>query len=261
MAHDPPGIDKFMAALGAVESNGRYDAVNSSSGARGKYQIMPSNWPSWAGRYLGDRNAPWTPRNQDIVARGKLSSLYHWLGSWEAVAHWWLTGDGSTDPSTWSAFSTRFVNKVMALYSGGTIVVRPAPKATAAPPTPKRETVVVDESDRGLAFSGGWSLAEHARYTDGKVRYATAAGATMWFTFTGSAIAWIGPKGPTRGEAAVYIDEEYVGEVDVYRRGFRPRNVLFEMTFDRVGTHTILIEVLGTPGREAIAVDEFVVTK
>ncbi len=264
-AHDPPGIDTFMGALGAVESRGRYEAVNTTSGAYGKYQIMPSNWPSWALRYLGDANAPWTPANQDTVARGKLSALFRWLGSWEAVAHWWLTGDGSTDVATWSSSSIGYVNRVMSVYGAGGVAVRaatrPAPAAKPAPAKPAANTLVVDESARGLTFSGGWSLAEHARYNDGQVRYAIAEGATMWFTFTGSAIAWVGPAGPTRGEAAVYLDEEYVGNVDVFRRSFRARNVLFEKTFDRVGTHTILIEVLGTPGREAVAVDEFIVTQ
>ena len=42
-AADPPRITRFMAALGAVESNGRYDAVNATSGAIGKYQILPAN--------------------------------------------------------------------------------------------------------------------------------------------------------------------------------------------------------------------------
>ena len=45
---EPASLDAFMRALGQVESSGRYDAVNAVSGAYGKYQIMPSNWPAWA---------------------------------------------------------------------------------------------------------------------------------------------------------------------------------------------------------------------
>ena len=59
--HSPFSLDHFREAVGQVESGGRYDAENPTSGAYGKYQIMPANWPSWAGQYLGDRNAPWTP--------------------------------------------------------------------------------------------------------------------------------------------------------------------------------------------------------
>jgi hypothetical protein len=45
-AKDPPGLAKFMNAIAKVESGGRYTAQNTSSGAYGKYQIMPSNWPA-----------------------------------------------------------------------------------------------------------------------------------------------------------------------------------------------------------------------
>ena len=37
-----------MYAMGQVESGGNYYARNPTSGAYGKYQIMPSNWPAWA---------------------------------------------------------------------------------------------------------------------------------------------------------------------------------------------------------------------
>ena len=43
-----------MYAIGRVESGGNYTARNSTSGAYGKYQIMPSNWPAWARQYLGN---------------------------------------------------------------------------------------------------------------------------------------------------------------------------------------------------------------
>ena len=65
-----------MYAMGQVESGGNYYARNASSGAYGKYQIMPSNWPSWALRYLGNASAKPTPANQEIVAAGKFRSLY-----------------------------------------------------------------------------------------------------------------------------------------------------------------------------------------
>ena len=54
LAANPPGLARFMYAMGQVESGGNYTARNPTSGAYGKYQIMPSNWPSWAARYLGN---------------------------------------------------------------------------------------------------------------------------------------------------------------------------------------------------------------
>src|SRR5215207_3735247 len=60
---DAPSIDYFLDALGEVESGGNYTARNSSSGAYGKYQIMPANWGPWALKYLGDASAPQSPAN------------------------------------------------------------------------------------------------------------------------------------------------------------------------------------------------------
>lgn len=45
------------------ESGGDYGAVNSSSGARGKYQIMPSTYAAYGG------DGSWSPADQDRVAQ------------------------------------------------------------------------------------------------------------------------------------------------------------------------------------------------
>ena len=108
-ASAPPGIDRFLYALGQVESGGNYSALNPVSGAYGKYQIMPANWPGWALRYIGSSTAPQTPANQEKVARGKVTDLYHWLDTWPNVAHWWLTGTGETNPARWSTYARSYV--------------------------------------------------------------------------------------------------------------------------------------------------------
>lgn len=51
----PEGISlgKLMTAIATQESGGRADLINSDSGASGKWQIMPSNIPSWSMAALG----------------------------------------------------------------------------------------------------------------------------------------------------------------------------------------------------------------
>jgi hypothetical protein len=124
-------VDEFMRAIAKVESGGRYDARNKNSGAYGKYQIMPANWPGWAQKFLGDRNAKPTPENQEKVARGKFLALYKWLGDWRAVAHWWLTGGSDKNthrtPGQWSSSSTRYVNKVFGNLGMSPTEVRAGP--------------------------------------------------------------------------------------------------------------------------------------
>src|SRR5687767_3022776 len=51
--HDGIGLERFMYALGQVESGGSYTARNSSTGAYGRYQIIPSSWRAWAREVLG----------------------------------------------------------------------------------------------------------------------------------------------------------------------------------------------------------------
>jgi hypothetical protein len=249
-ATPPPGLKAFMWAVGQVESGGRYTARNPSSGAYGKYQIMPSNWPAWAEQYLGNRNAPQSPANQEKVAAGKMTSLYRSLGSWRRVAYWWLTG--SKKSSDWSAYATRYVNKVMRLYqqAGGANF-----HGDGAAHTAKRYS----EATKLATYHGTWKTARHGGYAGDAVRYATQAGAKVSFTFTGKSIRWHGPLGPTRGKAKVFVDGKYVRTVDLYRRSFDAQARLFQRTWTKKATHTLTIVVVGTKGRPMVAVDEFVV--
>jgi hypothetical protein len=113
---DPPHLAAFMWAIGEVESGGDYTARNRRSGAYGRYQMLPRYWGAWAERYLGDDDARPSRHNQDRVAQGKFRDLYRKLGSWEAVAHAWLTGSDERDPDRWSRGSKRYVRKVMARF-------------------------------------------------------------------------------------------------------------------------------------------------
>jgi len=106
---------RFMWAMAGQESGWDYYARNSSSGAFGKYQIMPFNWPVWAAQYLGDARADQTPYNQEKVAYGKLRDLYGWLGSWKRVAYWWLTGRTDRNEKKWSSYARGYVTNIMRL--------------------------------------------------------------------------------------------------------------------------------------------------
>jgi Transglycosylase-like domain len=251
-AKSPPGLKAFMWAVGKVESGGRYDARNTSSGAYGKYQIMPSNWPGWARQYLGNSNAKQTPANQERVAAGKFTSLYKSLGSWKRVAYWWLTG--SKKRSNWSAYATHYVNRVMRLYrkAGGVDFT-----GGGADPKAKR----YHEATKLASYTGTWKTATHGGYAGDKVRYATAAGASVTFAFTGKRVRVYGPLGPTRGKAKVYIDGSYVRTINLYRGSFDARARIFEAGWKTTKAHTVRIVVQGTKGHPMVAIDEFTVVR
>ena len=120
-----PGVKKagtvdystFKTNLFGQESGGNYDATNPDTGAIGKYQILPENWPKWAKDAGLPSDAKPTPENQEIVADAKLRPLYEKYGAQGAAAAWyageqngqrWAEGapdaiDGNGNHYSWDA--------------------------------------------------------------------------------------------------------------------------------------------------------------
>ena len=89
----PSGKSAFLWAEGQQESGGNYHAVNSSSGALGRWQVMPANLPEWLResglpamspeQYLND------PKAQDKLALTILGGDYDRYGARGAAAVWY----------------------------------------------------------------------------------------------------------------------------------------------------------------------------
>lgn len=92
------GKEAFINAIAGQESGGDYGAVNGRTGASGKYQIMPENWPAWAEEAGLGADAEMTPENQEIVARYKLGEYYDKYGA-RGAAIAWYAGEGALDYS------------------------------------------------------------------------------------------------------------------------------------------------------------------
>lgn len=249
----PAGLEPFLYALGQVESGGSYTAYNSSSGAYGKYQIIPTSWAAWARLYLGSSTAPKTPSNQETVAHHKVTALYVWLDSWPVVAHWWLTGSSERSSSLWSSSSRTYVDRVMTIMKSvaavGSITVSTSSWITADDPR-------FSDTASAIVYRSTWKLASYASYSSGHVKYSTVLGATATLSFTGKGIAWVGPTGPTRGKARVSIDGVYVATVNLYRSAFHARTLVFSRPL-AAGAHTVRITV-ATSGKP-VAIDELIV--
>jgi hypothetical protein len=260
LAAAPPGLEPFLYALGQVESGGSYTARNEISGAYGKYQILPSNWPGWARLYVGSSTAPQTPTNQEKVAHGKVTALYAWVDSWPVVAHWWLTGSSERNAAYWSSYSRTYVEKVIDLMKkvNGGVAGAVSTTATKTSPTSwiDRSDVRIGDGSTTIRYASGWRTATYSSYTGRRVTYATRAGASASFSFTGNGIAWYGPVGPTRGKARVYIDGKAVATVDLRRDDFAARRLLFARPLSSE-RHTFKIVVL-TSGKP-VAIDDLLV--
>lgn len=98
-----PQADEFESLVSAIggqesEGSGGYNAENGRTHAAGKYQILPSNWPSWAEEAGLSADAPMTPENQEIVARHKLREYYDKYGA-RGAAIAWYGGEGALNYS------------------------------------------------------------------------------------------------------------------------------------------------------------------
>jgi hypothetical protein len=113
----------------------------------------------------------------------------------------------------------------------------------------------VQETHASLAYRGHWVDASHRDYWGGDVRTTTERRAQLTFRFTGTGFQWMGPKGPTRGKARVYVNGRRVRTIDLYADRFMPRNILLQRTYKKPVPLEVVIIVAGTGGRPTVAVD------
>ena len=90
----------FLRAIAGKESGGNYGAVNHSSGALGKYQIMPGNIPSWSKQALGHSVSAQqflhSPQLQEQIAQYQLRNYFNKYGAAGAASAWY-----SGNPNAW----------------------------------------------------------------------------------------------------------------------------------------------------------------
>lgn len=125
---------------------------------------------------------------------------------------------------------------------------------------PVLTTGAAQETASSAAWSGKWIVASHASYLGGKVLASSTKGSEVTFTFDGRSFAWVGPTGPTRGKAYVYLDGKLLLTVDAYSSSFQARRVI-QTIFTSDGRHKVTIRVLGTAGRPWVAADAFFVLR
>jgi hypothetical protein len=108
-----------------------------------------------------------------------------------------------------------------------------ASTTTRAATTTSQSTSVVTRTfqEGRLSYSGRWGSAASSGYLGGRAKYSTQRGATATFRFTGTAVSWIGPTGPTRGSAKVYINGVYRKTVSLYYRSYVARRTVFSLSF------------------------------
>lgn len=164
----------------------------------------------------------------------------------------------ATSPTTRTAmrsipFATRRSYAVRATDAPGNV----GAWAAAAPV----QVRVVSESSTAVRKSSGWMRFSATDALGGRFLYSDRSGSWMRYTFTGSGIAVVGRKGPTRGKAEIRIDGVLVKTVSAYAPTRSGRWVLFAAAVDPSRAHTIEVRVVGVSGRPRFDVDAFLVLR
>ena len=122
----------------------------------------------------------------------------------------------------------------------------------------------IEDTNAAIAFAGSWALGNTAKpwsggtaalATSGPSATGTQTRATL--TFTGTAVKWIGFRGPQTGIARVHLDGNQVATIDSYATAEEVGAVLYQISGLAAVTHTLAIEATGT--RNPAASDIFVV--
>lgn len=168
----------FMAQIRRQESGGRYEVLGPQTRygrPRGAYQILDSNWSSWAAE-AGVAGASWRdPAAQDHVARFKFTQYFRRFGSWEAVAVAWFAGPGRaatyvSDPSKVANLSdvlgtsvARYVQTAMTGMDANLGGERPRGAGVTHGPSTSWTTDSVAEAADAIAEHFGLRVTSHTR--------------------------------------------------------------------------------------------------
>jgi len=113
-----------------------------------------------------------------------------------------------------------------------------------------------DDTNWSIAYSGDWVRGEYANALNGTLTYALQPGASIKFSFEGTGVTYVYTKAFNRGLAAVFIDGERRGIVDLYSQKIEWQS---KTTFEglKPGPHNIEIRVTGqhNPASNASYID------
>jgi hypothetical protein len=123
-----------------------------------------------------------------------------------------------------------------------------------------RVGLAIPDASASMTWTGAWSPIALQAYLGGQGHSTNAKGATATLRFSGTSVAWVGPVGPTRGKAQVYIDGRLMTTVDLWAPSFHARRIVFAASV-RDGAHTLVIKALGTASRPTVNVDAIYVLR
>src|SRR2546421_171354 len=111
----------------------------------------------------------------------------------------------------------------------GAIVCKPAPGIT----------------EPSLVYTGSWFTNNSSVHSGASARMAVDAGARLMYSFSGTAVKWIGYRDPYSGIAHVFIDGVMQQRIDTYSAATAAQTTIFTAQNLPAGPHVLIIEVRG----------------
>jgi hypothetical protein len=116
-----------------------------------------------------------------------------------------------------------------------------------------------------ITYTGHWHHGNTTRTFSGRTAaFSLEPAARASLSFTGTAVSWIGFRGPQTGIARVFVDGRQEAEVDTFAEAEEAQAVLFTRSGLAPGAHTLTVEVTGTrnpaSSEPVVVVDAFDVT-
>ncbi len=142
--------------------------------------------------------------------------------------------------------------------SAGASASAPTRTAVLASAATTASATWYQESSSAVRYRGTWSTVTNAVHKGGQAVQSSVRGSSASLTFTGTGFTWIGSRGPTRGQAKIYLDGRYVRTVNLYASQFGPSTSLYTAWFSNERSRTFKIVVVGTAGHPTVLIDALV---
>lgn len=110
-------------------------------------------------------------------------------------------------------------------------------------------------------YAGTWTRATSATSIGGATKTSSRIGASMTYTVSGRALAWVAPKGSRMGRAKVYVDGVYKGTINLYQTASSYRQVAFQYAWPTSGSHTLKLVLVGPASHPRVDVDGLIVVR
>lgn len=99
--------------------------------------------------------------------------------------------------------------------------------------------------ETSASFTAGWTSDSSRSWSGGTAAFSSTTGAQATFSFTGTSVGWIGGRASGTGIARVYVDGNFVANVDTFSKTEEIRVSMFAVNGLANASHTLTIEVTG----------------